>query len=149
MSSEAVIRPARVDELAAVLRLWQESGVTPPSVTDSIEGLTRLMSAPGGVLFVAFIDGLLVGSVIGGWDGWRGNIYRLAVTPEYRRRGIARRLVAEISEALFAEGAERLSALVSTNIGGRWIFGSPCATSVTSTIHGSRDTYRTAPNLLV
>ena len=68
MSSEAVIRPARVDELAAVLR-WQESGVTPPSVTDSIEGLTRLMSAPGGVLFVAFIDGLLVGSVIGGWDG--------------------------------------------------------------------------------
>ena len=112
MSSEAVIRPARVDELAAALRLWQESGVTPPSVTDSIEGLTRLMSAPGGVLFVAFIDGLLVGSVIGGWDGWRGNIYRLAVTPEYRRRGIARRLVAEISEALFAEGAERLSALV-------------------------------------
>ena len=112
MSSEAVIRPARTDELAAVLRLWQESGVTPPSVTDSIEGLTRLMSAPGGVLFVAFIDGLLVGSVIGGWDGWRGNIYRLAVTPEYRRRGIARRLVAEISEALFAEGAERLSALV-------------------------------------
>jgi len=112
MSSEAVIRQARVDELAAVLRLWQESGVTPPSVTDSIEGLTRLMSAPGGVLFVAFIDGLLVGSVIGGWDGWRGNIYRLAVTPEYRRRGIARRLVAEISEALFAEGAERLSALV-------------------------------------
>jgi ribosomal protein S18 acetylase RimI-like enzyme len=82
------------------------------SVTDSIEGLTRLMSAPGGVLFVAFIDGLLVGSVIGGWDGWRGNIYRLAVTPEYRRRGIARRLVAEISEARFAEGAERLSALV-------------------------------------
>jgi ribosomal protein S18 acetylase RimI-like enzyme len=67
---------------------------------------------PGGVLFVAFIDGLLVGSVIGGWDGWRDNIYRLAMTPEYRRRGIARRLVAEISEALFAEGAERLSALV-------------------------------------
>ena len=112
MSSEAVIRPVRTDELAAVLRLWQESGVTPPSVTDSIEGLTRLMSAPGSVFFVAFIDGLLVGSVIGGWDGWRGNIYRLAVTPEYRRRGIARRLVAEISEALFAEGAERLSALV-------------------------------------
>ena len=68
MSSEAVIRPARTDELAAVLRLWQESGVTPPSVTDSIEGLTRLMSAPGSVFLVAFIDGLLVGSVIGGHE---------------------------------------------------------------------------------
>jgi len=112
MSSEAVIRAARADELAAVLSLWQESDVTPPSVTDSIDGLTRLMREPGGILFVAIVDGRIVGSVIGGWDGWRGNIYRLAVTPEYRRRGIARRLVLEISSALFAKGAERLSALV-------------------------------------
>jgi ribosomal protein S18 acetylase RimI-like enzyme len=40
------------------------------------------------------------------------NIYRLAVGPEHRRRGIARRLVAEISRELFAKGATRLSALV-------------------------------------
>src|SRR5579862_4738754 len=93
MSSEIAIRPARNDELSAVLRLWQEAEVTPPSVTDSIEGLTTLINAPGGILLVATIDDRIVGSVIGGWDGWWGNIYRLAVTPEYRRRGIARRLV--------------------------------------------------------
>jgi ribosomal protein S18 acetylase RimI-like enzyme len=112
MSSETVIRPARADELSAVLRLWQEAGVTPPSVTDSIEGLTRLIREPAALLLVATIDRRIIGSVIGGWDGWRGNIYRLAVTPEHRRRGIARRLVAEISSALFAKGAERLSAMV-------------------------------------
>jgi len=112
MRSETIIRPARGDELAAVLRLWQKSGVTPPSVTDSIDGLTRLISEPGGILLVAIIDGQIVGSVIGGWDGWRGNIYRLSLTPECRRRGIARRLVAEISGALFVKGALRLSALV-------------------------------------
>jgi hypothetical protein len=43
MSSEGVIRPARADELAAVLSLRQESGVIPLGVTDSIEGLTRLI----------------------------------------------------------------------------------------------------------
>jgi ribosomal protein S18 acetylase RimI-like enzyme len=112
MSSETVVRPARVDELSAVLRLWQESDVTPPSITDSIEGLTRLMREPGGMLLVARIDGRIIGSVIGGWDGWRGNIYRLAVTPGHRRRGIARRLVAEVSRELFAKGATRISALV-------------------------------------
>jgi ribosomal protein S18 acetylase RimI-like enzyme len=95
-----------------VLTLWQKSGVTPPSVLDSIDGLTRLIGEPGGILLVAVINGQIVGSVIGGWDGWRGNIYRLAVTPRYRRRGIARRLVAEISSALFAKGAARLTALV-------------------------------------
>lgn len=112
IAPEAVVRPARDNELSAVLRLWQEANVTPPSVTDSIEGLTRLTNEPGGILLVATIDGRIIGSVIGGWDGWRGNIYRLAVTPEYRRRKIARRLVAEISSALFAKGAARLSALV-------------------------------------
>src|SRR6266436_2136446 len=112
MSPETVIRPARDNELSGVLRLWQEADVTPPSVTDSIEGLTRLINEPGGILLVATIDGRIIGSVIGGWDGWRGNIYRLAVTPEFQRRGIAQRLVAEVSSALFAKGAERLSALV-------------------------------------
>ena len=112
MSSDMAIRPVRENELGAVLRLWEEAGVPPPSVTDSIEGLTRLIQERGAILLVAAIDGRIIGSVIGGWDGWRGNIYRLAVTPEYRRRGLARRLVVEISSALFAKGADRLSALV-------------------------------------
>ena len=112
MASETIIRAARQEEASAVLALWQEADVTPPSVTDSIEGLTRLTHTPGAVLLVATIDGRIVGSVIGGWDGWRGNIYRLAVTPEYRRRGIARQLVKQISGVLFDKGAHRLSAIV-------------------------------------
>src|SRR5713101_6600565 len=112
MSTDIAIRPANHDDLPAVLRLWKEAEVTPLGPTDSLEGLTRLIHDPGGILLVAIIDGRIVGSVIGGWDGWRGNIYRLAVTPAYRRRGIARELVAEISGALFTKGAERISALV-------------------------------------
>jgi ribosomal protein S18 acetylase RimI-like enzyme len=107
-----VIRRVRKSELAAVLEMWKAAGVTPPSVSDSIEGLTRLIREPAALLLVATIDDHIVGSVIGGWDGWRGNIYRLAVTPEYRRRGIARELVKEITRALFEKGATRLSAMV-------------------------------------
>jgi ribosomal protein S18 acetylase RimI-like enzyme len=109
---ELTIRPVRNDELAAVLEMWQAAGVTPPSVSDSIEGLSRLMHEPAALLLIATINNQIVGSVIGGWDGWRGNIYRLAVRPEYRRRGIARELVKAITEALFDKGAEKLSALV-------------------------------------
>jgi ribosomal protein S18 acetylase RimI-like enzyme len=95
--SQIVIRRARDDELAAVLRLWNEAGVTPPSVTDSTAGLTGLIKAQGGILLVATIDDpddrgdrdeRIIGSAIGGWDGWRGNIYRLAVAPERRERGL-------------------------------------------------------------
>jgi ribosomal protein S18 acetylase RimI-like enzyme len=112
MSLDVAIRRAHHDDLPAVLRLWKEAAVTPPGPTDSLEGLMRLIDDAGGILLVAVIEGQIIGSVIGGWDGWRGNIYRLAVTPAYRRRGIACRLVSEISAALFDKGAERISAMV-------------------------------------
>jgi ribosomal protein S18 acetylase RimI-like enzyme len=112
MPTEVLIRKVRDDQLDAVLRMWQAAGATPPSADDSLEGLTRLMREPAAVFLVATIDDEIAGSAIGGWDGWRGNIYRLAVSPEHRRKGIARRLVAEITRELFAKGATRLSALV-------------------------------------
>jgi ribosomal protein S18 acetylase RimI-like enzyme len=135
-----VIRPVRDDELAPVLEVWHAAGVTPPSISDSIEGLTRLIREPAALLLIATVDNQIVGSVIGGWDGWRGNIYRLAVRIEFRRMGIARRLVAEISRELFAKGATRLSALVEHEH--RWpsIFGTRRVTSAMSAILSSRDT---------
>ncbi|HEX5371017.1 MAG TPA: GNAT family N-acetyltransferase [Dehalococcoidia bacterium] len=37
-------------------------------------------------------EGAVVGTFIVTFDGWRGNMYRLAVLPSLHRRGIARRL---------------------------------------------------------
>ena len=56
--------------------------------------------------------GQIIGSIIGTFDGWRGNIYRMAVHPDYRRRGIARALVAEVEKRLTQQGAKRITALV-------------------------------------
>ena len=41
---------------------------------------------------VAESDQQIVGTVIAGWDGWRGSIYRLVVAPSHRRAGLGRRL---------------------------------------------------------
>jgi ribosomal protein S18 acetylase RimI-like enzyme len=96
-----------------VLSLWQRSGAI-PSPTDTLEELQRLVrsDAHADGFLVAVQRDVVVGSVIGGWDGWRGNIYRLAVAPEARRRGLARRLVREAERVMRAKSARRLSALV-------------------------------------
>jgi ribosomal protein S18 acetylase RimI-like enzyme len=106
-----VIRPCRREECAAVLALWESAGAI-PSPTDTLEELQRLVRTHGDGFLVAIDGDAVVGSVIGGWDGWRGNIYRLAVAPQARRRGLARRLVREAETVLSAKGARRLSALV-------------------------------------
>src|SRR5206468_8839293 len=83
-----------------------------PSPTDTRVELEQLIAHQHDGLLVAVDDDVIVGSVIGGWDGWRGNIYRLAVAPEARRRGLARRLVDDAVRVLRARGARRFSALV-------------------------------------
>ncbi|HET8576397.1 MAG TPA: GNAT family N-acetyltransferase [Methylomirabilota bacterium] len=108
---EIPIRPCRREEAAAVLDLWRHAQAF-PSATDTIEQLQRLCREPGAAFLVATDGGRVVGSVIGGWDGWRGNIYRLAVAPEHRRRGLALALVEAVERWLVERGARRIAAIV-------------------------------------
>jgi ribosomal protein S18 acetylase RimI-like enzyme len=105
------VRPGRPDEVGTVLALWRAADAV-PGVSDDPDSLGRLLAASGDALLVAEVEGRVVGTVIAGWDGWRGNLYRLAVLPTARRRGIALRLVAEAERRLAGKGARRLSALV-------------------------------------
>ncbi len=105
------IRSATARDVASVLSLWQTASDT-PTITDTSEGLMRLLAADDGALIVAESDGAPVGSLIAAWDGWRGSFYRLAVHPGSRRQGIARALVREGEHRLRALGAVRLTAIV-------------------------------------
>ena len=102
-----VIRPCRPQEADALLDLWHHADAT-ASPTDTPEQISEVIRDAAAAVLVAVDRGLLVGSVIGAWDGWRGNIYRLAVLPSYRRRGIARALVAEVERQLADRGARRI-----------------------------------------
>ena len=55
----------------------------------------------------------MVGAVIAGWDGWRGNIYRLATHPDYRRLGIGLRLTRAAESYFRDQGGGRVTALVA------------------------------------
>ncbi len=106
------LRPAVADDIAAVLAFWAEA-TAEPSTTDDAAGLEGLLTHAPGALILAVDEGAIVGSVIAGWDGWRGTVYRLAVAPAVRRQGIATRLVDEAERQLRAHGVRRMHLIVS------------------------------------
>ena len=105
-----LIRECHPEEAVALLALWRSAG-TSPSITDTIADVRRAIESLASVL-VAEADERIVGSLIAVFDGWRGNMYRIAVHPEYRRRGIGRALVEAGEARLTEQGAKRITALV-------------------------------------
>jgi len=63
-------------------------------------------------LLISERPGRVIGTLIAAWDGWRGNMYRLAVAVEERRSGVGLALVRAGEEHLRDCGARRITALV-------------------------------------
>ena len=104
------IRRARPAELEAVLAVWKAARSEAASTPDDAAAVAHAIEQAA--LLVADERGEIVGTLIAGWDGWRGNMYRLAVAPEIRRRGVARRLISAGEDRLRALGCRRVTALV-------------------------------------
>ena len=110
-ASEPELRTAGPDDIACVLAFWLEAAE--PTSTDSADALAGLLRRDPDALIVAEADGNIVGSVIAGWDGWRGSIYRLAVAPDHRRHGLGSVLLRAAEDRLAGLGVRRSHAIVA------------------------------------
>lgn len=113
MADQIRICSATAEHVLAVLALWSSAGSV-PTITDRTEFLLALLEADPGALLVAESAGVVVGSLIAAWDGWRGSFYRLAVDGAHRRRGVGGQLVRAGERRLRQVGAIRLAAIVDT-----------------------------------
>ena len=106
------LRRALPEDAGGIVSLWKDAEAT-ESVTDTVEEVRRIVVRDNVAFILAISEGGIVGAVIGAFDGgWRGNIYRLAVHPSYRRRGIARTLMAATEKAFAGWKVKRVTALV-------------------------------------
>ncbi len=101
------------DDYANALALWQNAGEgIGISLSDQPEEIEKKGQRDPDLFLVAELAGKLVGTVIGGFDGRRGLIYHLAVAPEYRRQGLANRLMDEVEARLRHKGCRKAYLLV-------------------------------------
>lgn len=111
MTTDVHLRTATAADADDVLAFWKEAAEG-TSISDDRDGVLRLVDRDPGALILAETDGLLVGSVIAGYDGWRCSLYRLAVLPSHRRRGVSGALLGAAEERFAALGGRRGDAMV-------------------------------------
>lgn len=101
----------------AVVELWHEVGLTRPWNDPRADIRRKLTVQPE--LFLVAVDepvegttGLVVGTVMAGYDGHRGWLYYLASAPSHRGQGVGRALVAEAERLLEAMGCPKVQLMV-------------------------------------
>jgi ribosomal protein S18 acetylase RimI-like enzyme len=107
MSEEFRLREYGGADYAAVAALWREAfGRLKPE--DTPAGLERVVGRNPGLFLLATAGEEVTGTVLGATDGRRGFLYRVAVAPGWRRRGVGRALVAEVERRLWATGVHTI-----------------------------------------
>ncbi|MEU3322823.1 GNAT family N-acetyltransferase [Streptomyces sp. NPDC006785] len=104
-------RSATPADLDAVLAFWKVAAEG-ASISDDGDGVALLVERDPDALILAERGGALVGTVIAGFDGWRCHLYRLAVHPDQRRRGVGSTLLTAAEERFTALGGRRADAMV-------------------------------------
>lgn len=107
------IRSFTSSDSAAVIALWQESGLTRPW-NDPAKDIERKLSTQPELFLVAEADGSVVGTAMVGYDGHRGWVHYLAVAPSLQGTGLGRELMAEAERLLIELGCPKINLMVRT-----------------------------------
>ena len=102
------------DDYAEVYGLWAQAGAgLHVSRSDSPEEIFKKLQRDPDLFLVAEGDSRIIGSVMGGFDGRRGMVYHLGVSPAYRRNGVGRILMEALEERLREKGCLKSYLLVT------------------------------------
>jgi len=108
-----IIREFSIEDYDSLITLWNDAQLTfKLKGRDKRDKIEYELKQGGDIFLVAEINGKLVGSVFGTHDGRKVWINRLAVSPEFQRQNIAKKLIAEVEERFFEIGIDIVACLI-------------------------------------
>lgn len=113
---DLAIRAYHPSDEAAIIQLWQECGLTRPW-NDPRKDIARKLTVQSDLFLVGERDGAIVATLMGGYDGHRGWINYLAVSPAHQRRNYATALMQAVEAKLLEMGCPKINLLIrSSNV---------------------------------
>ena len=117
------IKLLTIEDYAIVFQLWTNTkGMGMRSLDDSFEGIEKFLIRNPTTNYIAQVENKIVGVILCGHDGRRGYIYHTAVNSYYRGKGIGKKLVNTVLEALKKEEINKVELVVfdSNDLGNKF-----------------------------
>lgn len=102
------IRPFRVEDEEDVIDLWHRCGLVVPH-NDPATDIALKMAFQPDLFLVGEKEGRVVATVMAGYEGHRGWINYLAVSPDCQERGLGRLIMEEAEKALRQRGCPKIN----------------------------------------
>ena len=102
------IRPYTPDDFDGVDELWREAFPDDGVRDCAAVAVPQKLKFQGELFLVAVDEAVVIGSIMAGYDGHRGWIYRVAVRQSRQTRGIGRALIEEAERQLIALGCPKV-----------------------------------------
>jgi ribosomal protein S18 acetylase RimI-like enzyme len=109
-----LIRPYLSADENAVIGLWYRCDLL-RSWNNPKQDIDRNVKVNPELFLVGVVDGKVVATAMGGYDGHRGWVYYLAVDPVYQRRGFGRLIMEAIEGKLLVIGCPKINLQIRTN----------------------------------
>jgi ribosomal protein S18 acetylase RimI-like enzyme len=106
---QSEIRTYTASERDSVVEFWRTIFPNAPPHSDPALDIQRKQNFQPELFLVAHHGQRLVGTCMGGFDGHRGWVYYAAVHPEFRRQGIASRMMHELESRMLDMGCPKVN----------------------------------------
>jgi ribosomal protein S18 acetylase RimI-like enzyme len=106
--NDLVIRSYQPQDETAVVQLWLQCNLVVPQNNPERDIKRKLRVNPEWFL-VGVLDGKVVATCMAGYEGHRGWINYLAVSPHHRRQGFGMRIMEEVERRLTAAGCPKVN----------------------------------------
>ena len=98
----------KIDEKEEVINLWAKCGLLTDK-NDPIADIERKISHSPELFFVGRRKGKIIATVMGGYEGRRGWINFLCITPEEQKSGYGRQIMDHVEKKLFSLGCAKIN----------------------------------------
>jgi ribosomal protein S18 acetylase RimI-like enzyme len=108
------IKPYHPDNQQAVINLWQACNLV-VAWNDPVKDIQRKMLVDPDLFLIGELSEDIVATVMGGYEGHRGWINYLAVSPEHQRKGYARAIMQQVEVLIQQKGSPKINLQVRSN----------------------------------